>query len=488
MSMKKLFTRLAAGLAVCLLPLGASAQSVTVHSDGVSGDFQYLVDAIAHVQDDPSGPDIITLIDVGPHITTGSLILGGDDSAGGDAAVPSPMTLQGDDSLGERPTILLSSGGADGSAGLFVNTPGTSTLRNLTLMLRVGSSRGGSLVRYNAGASRLNPLDITIDNVLISSNNGSDEPYTQDGFTLDTPIPTDLATMQGPIARGIWLSASNADVVHNVSITNTVVSAIPGYTGIRVDMNGASGSDIHIGEGFIASYMQGINVTAGGLDLRGHQRDGILRVQGTDTNPIRVFNNPGANVAGIKVWPSATPEFATKTFEHVILANNGQAGIWVRRLGAANNNDNLVINNATIANNGGPALHILDNAGDDGWTSGTITANNVIFAGNGTSDANNVFSMVIGTTPGTDPGQAIFNDSAIVLSGDYALTGDGFAPASPANVTLNNVINDDPGFLDTYPGDNFYRAGAAAYSNATPPVTGAWDSNVATVREWMMLD
>lgn len=468
-----LSSAIAAALA---LPVLGSAQSVTVHSDGTSGDYPTIAAALAAVEADPSGPDVITLLDVGPHTTDAAIIISGDGNL-------NPVTLQGDDSLPERPIILLtSSGTGDASAGLFVNIHGTSTLRNLTLLLSNTSGRGGSILRYNPGATTTEPLDITMDNVLISANNGSDRPFTEDdGNTLSTAVPESLGDMQGPTARGIWLGTTNTSVVHNVSITNTIVSGIPGYTGLRIDMSGAPGTDIHIGQGYTASYLLGANVTAAGIDVRGHQPSNVIRIQGTAQNPIRIFNNPQANVAGLKIWPSANQTNATKTIEHVILANNGQGGIWVRQLAPITSNDNLIIRNSTIVDNDGPAIHILDNSADN-WFDGTITAENLIMAGNGTSDPSNVFEMILGTPPG----QAIFNDSAVVLAGPYSLTGDGFSPASPTNVTLNNVINGDPEFLSSDPSShNYFRAGSVTYNNAG--ITGAYDAIPSSVVNWHLM-
>lgn len=499
--MKKLFTGLAAGLAVCLLPLGASAQSVTVHSDGVSGDFQYLAEAVDHVMADTSGPDIITLLDVGPHITTGALIIDGDDPAPAESHTPSPFTLRGDPALlPERPRLVLQgSGNGSSSAAIFLRQNGDTTLQNLVLLYN-DVSRPGNYVRWNFtdGPTAANPVNVTIDNVLVTSRMQGEpidgEIFTDDGFNLNREIPAARLDMWGPHRRAFWIGSTNPANVNSVTITDTVVSVLPSDSAIRIELDGAPGSEINIGEGVVLSYlMRGednpsqATGTEWALDLFRTNIENGLNVQGTDTNPVQIFNNPGPLTYGIAVDIDGASTDPTMNFEHVIIANNGAGGFLHLQGAAGDSSGNMVINNSTIANNGGPAIVM---GGGTNWTSGTLTADNLIVAGNGTTDAENVIAVAGGTGPEETAGTATFTNSAIVLNGDYALTGDGFAPASPSNVTLTNVINDDPGFYETESGTgtHFYRAGAAAYSNATPPVTGAWDSNVATVNEWLMLD
>lgn len=436
-----LFPAVALSLA---LPTLALSQSVTVHSDGTSGDYQTLPAAITALQNNPDGPDIITILDVGPHEVFGGVA--------GDANL-NDFTIQGsDDLLPERPIVVTS--GSDG-IGFWLNMPGTTTLRNLIFIPSMLGPRSQDGIRYGFAASPETSINITIDNVLVTSNDGNDQPFTHDGITLNAPIPADLEEMHGYRFNGIRINPSNPDVVHSVSITNTVTSALPGYVGIRLRMSGAEGSEFLLGEGIRVSHLQGTNVAQGGLLIYENAGDEVIRVEGTEENPIRIHDN--AHAHGIQtIYGIGGAGSVERNFSNVIITNNGGAGYYERDV--ANPADDHKLTNVTIANNEGPAILMAPD-----WA-GTLNASNVIAAGNGSADEDNVIRVETSST-----GEATFTNSAVVLDGPYALAGDGFDPENPGNVTLTDVLNSNPAFATLNPASEDYATVTAeAYGEAGP--------------------
>lgn len=446
------------------LPTIAVSQSVTVHSDGTSGDYQTLPQAISAVENNPAGPDIITILDEGPHDVFGGVV--------GDANL-NPVTIQGDDALLPARPLLVTAGSA--GIGFYMNMPGDMTVRNLILIPHTSGPRSDDGIRFGFAAGATTPINITVDNVLVTSNDGAGQPITTDGVTMNAALPEDPANLHGYSVNGIRINPSNPDLVHSVSITNTTVSAIPGYNGIRLRMSGAEGSDFHIGEGNRISHLQNEanNVAQGGLLIYENHAEQTVRVEGTEANPILIHDNA---THGIQALDTDTSNPVTKSFAHIVLANNGGAGFFERDTG--DSNDILILQNMTIVDNEGPAI-LMDPEGN-----GAIQANNVIAAGNGTAGEDNVIRV---ETTGT--GGATFTDSAIVTAGPYALDGDGFDPASPANVTLSGeTLNADPEFISTDPANSdYYRAGSNGYDTAG--ISGAYGLGSAptSVDHWILM-
>lgn len=463
--MKRSLKVLAAVAAASLIPAGLMAQTVTV---GATGDHATLADAVAAVQADPSGPDIIEFL-AGSH-ETDNLTIAGDANA-------NPITLRGE--AGERPIVLIK---GDGD-GITVTKDGEVTVQNLTFIPAEPETAGYAnqpvgAFRFTPGTSHANPLTYVFDDVLITSNDGSGAPVTTDGITVPAPTGNEFTFKN----IGIRIDSTSQSTVNTVTMTDLIISAIGAGDGFRTFFDGAEGSGILIGEGVVISHLlalsasdgspDGFGAGAGAIHVGGNEGAlQLLTVEGTETNPVLFINN---NRFGVHHTNTSQP-VSQKAYKHVIIAGNASGG-----LNLTDASEDYIFENVTIANNGGPAF-IMNAA----WT-GSVTASNLIVAGNGSADADNA---IVVASSATEPGEATFTNSAIVTAGTYALTGDGFDPASPANVTLDGVtLNGDPEFISTTPGDaDYFRAGSTAYS--ADEISGAYGTgpDPSSVQDWTLM-
>lgn len=434
------------------LPTAALAQSVTV---GLSGaDYTTIAAAVNAVEADPTGPDVITIIDEGPHrIVDEQIIVTGDANL-------NDFTLQGAEGI--RPIVLT----GNSTTGMYLNMAGSTTVRNLTFLPSTENAQTnhGQVLRYNPGGTATAGFNALIEDVLITSNDGNDQPLTTDGINIG-PI-TENTVSYGPNGSGAIYGHSTSEAhVNTMEIRNTIISAINLSYGIRSFMDGAPGSKFIIGEGVVVSHLTipgGESLTDSAVNIGGMEgAPDIAEITGTEENPVRIFNNEGNG------FLFTGSNVCTKTFSNVIVTGNGGDGFSV-----ANINNSLELENVTVAGNGESPLIIgslLEASYRDpiGYN-GTITASNVIFGGNGSSSSVNVIQ-----TAGTGTGTISISDSAIVHEGTYRLNtnthADGIDGGDPSNATLTNIVNANPRFASLSPGSEDYATVTAGeYGEAGP--------------------
>lgn len=478
--MKRSIKGLAALAAVVLFPAGLMAQSVTVHSDGTTGDYATIGAALAAVQADASGPDVITVLDEGPFIE-GTGDSGNVWQITGDSN-NNPLTIEA--ASGVRPIVVLDS---TGWTAVLVTKHGDLTIRDLVFLPRVGGTH--LQVPHRAfqidGASSTG-YDILFENVVFTSNDGSNQPVASlDGLTPPAIDPQDMGDARS--FRGVAIEVTStkfdANEVYRLNIRDTVISgnvfgatASGGY-GIRGFMNGNPGSEWVIGEGCVVSYNTNISTSGARAAVQPGGNEGaidIFRIEGTEANPVKIINNVGMH--GVEITASNIAD-SEKDFKWVVIANNSERGI------TTNDSDEiLTFENVTVVNNGLEAIAL------PGSYTAAHTAVDTILAGNGeAAEMTNVPAISSDST-----GTFTFTNSAIVLEGPYAFMA-GVGENIPANVTLVDVVTTDPEFPSVSSADaEFIDVTNEDYADAGPggaPLRGAgsYTGPAASVQDWTLM-
>jgi hypothetical protein len=425
--------------------------SVTVHSDGVTGDYSTIQAAINAVMGNPLGVGTVTILDEGPFIQTLISIPGGSLDE---------FVIRG--APGVRPIIAGSSASSVIETNNFY---GRVVMENLlfTSATENGPVRGINLVmtgpnQVNAGTG----IDYVINDVIIAPSwriPGSPDtiiPVTTDGINFVSD-PGGGAVFCNIRQEGINSPSNGTAIVNRMEFKNLVIASLPGQAspmsyGIRSFFDGAEGTELIVGPNVVISHLTGtVSAVASALQIGGN--DGaahILKVRGTVDEPVFLH----ANTRGVAISGS-TPASSTKSFRHMLISDSVEEGFQT-----SHPTENYVFESVTIVNSGKEAF-AFGTFPATNWN-GSITGSNVILAGNGSEDERNVVR-----TYSEVGGIATLADGAVVLDGDFSLTGNGFTAPDPTNVSQTNILNSDPQFISTTFGDpGFYRPGATAYVSA----------------------
>lgn len=406
----------------------AGAASVTVHSNGSTGDYSSIAAALAAVQGEsagPGNPDVITILDKGPFREPLLSITG--DAHDNDLVIRAAP--------GVRPILLSTSTGAN-AIELVKN--GRAEIRDLIIMPATGLSQPAQRAILYDNVNGSPGYHYHLENILITSNNGHDQPLASlDG--LENPGIPSLNHVSFRGGGGVHGNSTDTSGVYRVTTRKLVVSALTSPTpyGFRTFHDGAAGSELVIGEGSVFSYIRSTtdNPLAAAINIGGMEgTPNIGTIQGSEGNPVLIINN---RVHGL--WlTGGNPE--SNIFRNVIIANNAGDGIY-----HSNPRMDSVYENVTVAGNQGHALLIADNNRVAIAFEGSITGSNMVFAGNGSNGVQNILR-----TAGTGSGTITLNDCALVTFGPWRLNrffyANGINGGSPSNVTLNGHINADPGF------------------------------------------
>lgn len=453
-------------LTVCFAVPGvfACAQSVTV---GAAGTYPTISAALTAVQTDPAGPDIITILDIGPYNEAGQLLITGDPN-------DNDLTIQA--SAGVRPLVISDFNG-DGVIAIIKN--GNTTVKDLILIPAVGEigTRPQAAVLIDDEVSDTG-FNIFLNNILITSNDGTNQPVCSlDGLTSPTIDPGLAYTFRD---EGVYSLSNTNTQLHKTLLKDVIVCGLFGDQGsdcFRTLLDGTPGSEFVVGEGCVGSYTLGISSVNAGFQPGGNEGGATtVRVRGTEAKPVKLINNymNGMNMTNTTVAPS------TKTLEWAIIANNSKYG-----LATGDFNEDIDFKNVTIANNGLECIYATSTF------SGTYTASNCIFAGDGNDGATDVIKVITSST-----GVMFVNDSAIVLNGPQKLDTanfdhDGLNDSTPSNVFKTNVLDQDPKFVSIASANaEFYTVANPAFGTAGPggtPLRGGGKYNPAAgVSDWTM--
>jgi hypothetical protein len=407
------------------------AQTVTVNSEG-GATYTTVQAALNAVAGDPTTPDIVNIIAGGPYDEI--------------ITIASPVTLRGSD---YRPVLTVRTNSASLTTppdGLVINSSGEVTLENLIIIPSLTDPPSANNSDAICIVSQSGPgLTLTLTDILICPNNGSNEPVSTDGLTeVDltgaTPFGDDGLNLTS--APGVWVVANFTRVIS----TNNRNSSNPNNDGFFIypthDM--AAQNSINFLEGCVASYNDGIGI--------GWQGDGgaTININGTHENPVLIIGNKTASSAE----GGCTLFNGTATVNHCIIADNDQAGFATLTASAALGSGLNSIQNSIIANNGGPGILSDDN---DASRPALVSVNNVTLFGNATSQIQNDssrqgFSLTntiiagAGTTGITNDGAACsVASSALVTNGAHALAAT--TAGSGTTTVAGSVISADPDFV-----------------------------------------
>lgn len=514
--MKKIFLL----MVLILLPVFSFGVTVTVDStqpESAGVNYQTIGAALTYVKA-LAEPRIVNIIAGGPYSEATGIELN------------YSVTLQG---FGYKPLLICGPTNTAGvsasnkSNGIYIfvlssapaDTHIAVILKNFIIIPNKTTTPSYHGIRSNTDATGLSAtatMDIEISDVVVTANDGTDQPVTTDGFTPSTaPVGTKYFG-QGSTGRGIYLSGH----INNLSLTQNVICSWNYCDGCCIYPDDYTGRTLFneniIGPGCIFSYngRNGIYVNSDGTPDT---------FNGTAEKPIWIYRNRKASI-GYGNWQGALgiwhddnnrPE-AIITLNYVNIVENDELGIHTGYTDNAQSLPALNANHCFIANNNGPAIYLsaeLAGAGSptgaseflrdwtftnctiannkhqspaEGATTGgdrTITGplsvvsaafastptgififNDCIVAGKGSADSagDNTFNIQKDNLPALE-----FNYCGIVLAGIYALSGDGFNLIGGAPTPVkNNVINANPSFLDE--GDpfseNFYAVNAWDYA------------------------
>ncbi|MFH0794329.1 MAG: M14 family metallopeptidase [bacterium] len=366
-------------------------------SEDTDGDAQYKTLAAAIAGTANSGT--CTILDDGPFYEA--------------VAMARPMTLRG--AIGTRPVIVALGAQSRTFAedyGLFVKTDGKVVLENLVVIPNAGDRPTRGLGAQNAGIPGTDGLDLTMKNVLVTANNGSDQPATSNG--LQTPSLGFTAFLDDSIDLG---KINDGLAFNHFYIEDVIASATTDPTGDNLRLFDRGQTTIGPGCRFTYAARYGVQV----YNARN------VSFQGAEGRPVVVANNASM---GIAIFLSGAPASA-EHFEWTAILNNGQAGLQ----------DDLIVGtvllkNCTLANNSQEAFRSAATTGR------AIVAQDSIIAGNGSTATTNVFRMPTG-------GSLLADHSAMVTQGALAFD----TSADPQGVVGShgfvNVLPDDPALVVT---------------------------------------
>ncbi|MBX3729074.1 MAG: hypothetical protein KF858_07795 [Candidatus Sumerlaeia bacterium] len=356
-----------------------------------------------------------------------------------------PLTLEGTGLnrpvIAARPGPTQVTGDTGGTDGLVVQltTPGNVTLRNLIIIPSKTTTPTDDLVRSGG----TNAINLLMEDVVVTSNNGADAPVTTTGLT---EVDLTGATQTGD--DGVFLTGTNSTFTLRRTVISHHANAGAGRDGLVC--SGAT-NQYFIEEGCVFSYMGrlGIQANGGTFDINsgagtrvrviGNKGFAGIWYAGAQATTPRAINgcdivhNVGTVAAqgwGVENQSRGT---TTGTFSNMRIWGNGGQGFLIGSVGTAD----TVLNNVTIGGNQRAALEVAA-AVSPAVNAGNITINDSILAGNG--DLLSATNVIRHNGAGT----MTINNSAIITEGRLAF-------ATPVidgtgTVVQNNVINGDPEF------------------------------------------
>ncbi|MBX3729285.1 MAG: hypothetical protein KF858_08890 [Candidatus Sumerlaeia bacterium] len=365
-------------------------------------------------------------------------------------SVTKALTIEGTGT--NRPILALQAGptqatGDTLSDGLVVQLPaaGSVTLRNLILIPSATNTPLDDLLR-TAGTD----LTITLDNLLITSNNGANAPVTTDGLSA--------ANMTGAIQTGddgIFLAGTNTiGTLTNVVVSHhqntgtgrdgivcsAVINSVTIGDGCVFSYNGRLGIQAHGAQSFVINAPNDRVIVKGNAGFAGVWFAGAQAATRSINGLISV-NNTGF---GLEHQSRGAIE---ATLSNMILANNGGLNMVVGEVGTGN----TVITDSTISNGATNAMRI------NAAAAGDVTVTNSIFGGSGTGT---------GIIEHLGTGTLTLNNCAVVTAGLNRLADP--PTGGTGTIVQNSVINADPGFLqisnETL--ESFFQVTSAAYETA----------------------
>jgi hypothetical protein len=452
-----------AALSLFAIASTAGAVDVTVNStqpETAGANYQTIKAALTYVSGQPA-PRTVRVTGGGPYVEAGGLAINFSVTVKGDGFRPVVATEQ----TAGQPHTSLNGNGVSIFTTAASGGPITVRLENLVIIPSTTNTPSGTAskgIRTNNNATGLTAdvMNVELVDVLVTSNNGSNQPVTTDGLsqasmTGATPFGDD----------GVFISG-----LANLSTTGTIVSNIYGVAantndGIVFNPD-VAGYKFNAGPGTVVSYMNriGIQVARNGsiVDMAGTATNPVLLKGNWITNTVKnpalaLFNTDSGvpangtslkyvvfqanNATGVAAAPSAAG-VAALTADHVAFDSNQEAALYISQT----RNNPWTFTNTTFVNNAlrttGSAFPQIMSIGGASST-GTLTFTNSVIAGNGSDGNTTTGANLIEITVATAP--VSFVNCSIPTVGPYKVGNGIFRLANSAPVpTQTNVINSDP--------------------------------------------
>lgn len=481
-----------------LLTASGFCVNVTVNStqpEVPGSNYQTIGAALTYVKAQPA-PHIVRITGGGPYFEASGI------------QIDYSLTMSGD---GYKPVIVCGPtntpnvSASNLNNGIYIFVPDTAPadthidvdFRNFIVIPDKTNPPINHGIRSNTDAAGLSPtatVNIAIQDVVVTANDGSDNPVTMDGFT-PTTAPAGIVRFGN---RGLYFSGHINDlattrVISSWNIVDGAAYVSDSYAG-RTLFN-----PVYVGPGCVFSYngRNGVYFNSDGTpDM----------MMGTANEPIWIHNNRiegvWANWQGaLGIWhdDDNRPE-CTAVLNYVYVVNNNQIAFFTGYVDAGeslppvyadhcfftgNNGTGLyfsneltvsyfmrdwLLTNCTFANNGlipeasprdmtGPLTVLAGALG--GAATGTLTFQDCILAGKGSAAAPGDNTLNI-----QDPLGVIVAYSGLVLAGPQLLSDAGFTLGSgvPTPVQIA-VVNADPQFasMTDMKNPNYYGVQNAAY-------------------------
>ncbi len=488
-----------------------SAQTVTVAKTGTPSfsTIQAAIDSFG-VTDDPGMENIIQITDSAVYDEV--------------ITINVPLTLIGTGA--NRPVLAVQSNAAgydqdgsaavtewNGDAGLLIHIPVSTTTCSLGLknLVIIPSRNSGSGTPPVAGiVNKANNFYLEMENLLVTSNNGSDEPVNTDGLSDAGPAHTSFRvsgahlgsiTNDRPEGDGVQVRMRDCIFTNIKSINGDswrsgmymyrtyYVYSYPSPAGVPLRTNAFR--KLTIDEKCIFSYNNGDGLRcAASLEILtpedrclfiGNQYTGLWMDMVVGLNNVNGIISAGNGRMGINegVGNTSGPRMNLK---NSILANNGWYGVYHRLGGAVQAPSQY--ENVTVANNS--KIHASTDQIQSSTNASVIdleTTNSILAGdGNTTKAANRILWSSQGTIT--------LVNTAVVKEGPFAFAD----PAIVLHPTNGAVIGEpvttiDPGFINTtdptHP--DFYAVNQSAYGNLAldgGPLTGGGRYVGASVQDW----
>lgn len=458
--------------AATLMFLGSASpsfsQTVTVAKSG--GNFATVQEAIdSFAGDSDPAPNVIQVTDgeVYDEIIT----------------VNRPITIEGTGPI--RPRFALQANAAGGASdGLVVvlpsgTTTGTVALKNLVLIPSLTNPPAARGLR-TASAN----MFLYLDNIVITANNGSNAPVSEDGLAL-----ADLtgATHFGDDGMFLGSAGGIEEAGMEVLFRDVVVTHNRGNVspdGI-ITSNAGAGLYRHyrFEDGCVFSYNQRVGMQLNGdivvdapnerLLITGHASTGMWFVN--PANSTRSINGVNSiDNGGRGLWvQNGVGTGVHMIFSNAIISNNGIANV---EFGPGSGTQQITFDSVTVANQKAPA-----NVFNIALFDLNLNLNNTILAGNGSSASSNAVNFSGGGTVTLDGAAQVhegaFQIEVVSVSGDLTFEGTAWVAADP-----EFAETDDP-FSEA-----FYDVTNEVYVDAGvggSPLTGGADYNpTSSVSDW----
>lgn len=446
------------------------AQTVRVSADG-TGDFTSIQAAVDFLELDKSLLPNVVMVAPGTYNNTS-------------IKMSQEMSIIGEDPA-NRPVLVLIPVAGDAQNDAIVSTAGVSvTLENLICI--------PSLTTTPDRAVRLDPVTdndvftITINNVLISANDGSGKPLSVDGMEALFPGPDTSKSFNDDgirILGGPFGGAGNADVT--VNINHTVVTHIDTDRDPAIPTGGLDGfvlggyrTTINFGPGVVASYCGRYGaqiITSEGIVV---DFSPVFNCFGSPENPI-IFKDNGS--VGLQLWTGtqdlhyvqlienpvgARIDMFSNLFdaENLLVINNEDGIAWLNYSPPAGTTFDFF--NSTFFNNETDISFLTSLTPESTDEPGplSMTFENTIFAG--------TFLFIFNTDLPVELADRVQNqfvidyrNVALPSEGDFAVIPE--FELFPVTVNLLNIVTADPEFLSTDPSSpDFLVVSNEAYRTA----------------------